>query len=215
MVLKELILLALLSLAPYHKDTETWEERATRMEFYAESIDTLTKEAVCLGEPTGCVPKWLGNRRDLAFALVILGNEESHYARHIHDAQCDLAKRECDAVHVTVDGIQMRVPQSFSPWQIKKFDVIQVDWDIITSGGNHASYLALEVAILRFSRAHRRCQLSIEGAFSGYARGGLCNWPGAKGRVADWEKLRNMSVEELQRKVTRRREKLTAQHLDH
>jgi len=96
--------------------------------------------------------------------LVALGQHESHFARYVLDGRCSdgpRGKRECDS------------GRAVGPWQIWRLAQRDVPDDL-------AAQASIAVRLLR---GYRRTCGSLEGALSMYARGGLCTWSGAAGRV--------------------------------
>lgn len=155
---------------------------------------------------------WPGSRKDLAFALVAQAIKESHLAQHVHANTCRLEKRECDSVRVYDASTRsvVYVQNSFSPWQLKKFDDIPAEeWEQIRSGIPGTKYAAWHAA-RRFSSAYRACE-GYAGAFSRYATGSSCSWYGAKERVTFLESLKRKSEYELTRLVEMRRARVQAE----
>lgn len=97
-------------------------------------------------------------------ALIALGRHESHFAGYVLDGRCSdgpRGKHECD------EG------RAVGPWQIWRLPQREVPQD---ATGQARMALGL-------LRGFRRSCGSLEGAFSMYARGGLCTWAGASARV--------------------------------
>jgi hypothetical protein len=158
----EMILAVLLSLPPWHGDVETREEREARMRVVAQAIDTAAA----------------GDRK-LALLLVVLGESESHYARHIHEGQC--RPWECDR------------GKSVSPWQIRSGPWLSHEaWEGMRGADLAATTRAAQYVARSLRHGLRACKSSmpspLHGAFSVTARGG-CGWPGAQRRVVRFRQL--------------------------
>lgn len=75
--MKEVILAILLTLAPYHKDTESKEDRDARLDVIATAIATASED-----------------KARIAAFLIMTANAETHLAKHIHEGICK--EDECD-----------------------------------------------------------------------------------------------------------------------
>lgn len=209
-MIKALILLTLLSFQPHYQDRETWEEREARMTQLAEDITYAVDVATCTDQPKDCKRSWPLDRKSLAMALVTQAKHESDLAAHIHRNECDLKKGECDARRELTPGTgEVRyIQQSFSLWQMKKFnDIPEKDWEQISAGISGTRVAALYAA-KRLGSHYRGCQETLAGAFSRYATGNSCYWARAGERVATWETLMRKSTSELEGSKNRRKEKM-------
>lgn len=97
-------------------------------------------------------------------ALVTLGEFESKFARYVLENRCSDGPRkekECDS------------GRAKGPWQQWSFPTRKVPDDI---------NIQADMAIRLLRGFYTKCGYTWEGAFSGYATGGKCDWKNAKGR---------------------------------
>jgi len=162
----QILLAILLSLPAWHGDVETAEHRAERLGVVAKAIT-----AAAAGD------------RQLAILLVVQGEAETHYARHIHEGRCGQhplsPTGECDA------------GRAVSPWQILQGPWLPRDeWVTLRGAGLGPTTRAARHAAraLRHGRHACRRPSPLHGAFSAAARGS-CRWAGAARRVARYRDL--------------------------
>jgi hypothetical protein len=156
------LLTILLGLTPWHGDVEEPEEREARLHVIAEAI-----ASAAAGD------------RTVALLLVVQGEAESHFARHIHEGHC--RPWECDR------------GRSVSPWQIQHGSWLpREEWEAMRGADLEATARAATYAARTLRYGMRACRLRmpspLHGAFSVAARGG-CGWPGAERRVARFHRL--------------------------
>lgn len=208
MTIKALIFLVLLSRTPHHRDTETWAERAERLDLVADAISSAALRATCQGPHAPaegdeeCPRLWPGSAKGLAFLLATQALHETHLSSEIHHNRCRLAIGECDArvVRDPQTGTLTYIQQSFSLWQIKRYSDIPDDhWALIERGVPGTHYAAWHAA-RRLASAYRSCG-TLTGAISRYALGGGCEWGGAKERVRTWQRLLSLDPQRLEDQV--------------
>lgn len=152
----EALLALLLGLTPYHGDTETPAQREARLSVVAHAIADVT------------------TRPETAVLLVTLGEQETHYAQHIHEGRC--RPHECD------HGL------SVSPWQVRLGRWLpRPAWEAMRDASRHGTTMAARQAMKALRMGWRLCG-GPEGAFSVAARGG-CGWPGAPRRAHRYRTL--------------------------
>jgi hypothetical protein len=200
MPIKALILLALLSRTPHHKDVETWQAREDRLTLTADAIAEASLRATCQLDDSECTRLWPASAKALALLLVTQAQHETHLSAEVHHNRCRLSRGECDSRRVLQEGEVVFVQQSFGLWQLKNFsDIPPEDWDAITSGVPGTRQAAWHAA-RRLSSAYRACG-TLTGAISRYAVGSGCSWEGASERVDTWVRLDSLSPEHLQDRV--------------
>lgn len=162
----ETILAILLSLTPWHGDDERPPERRARLDVVAHAIADASR----------------GDRR-IALLLIVQGEAESHFARHVHEGRCGehplSPPGECD------DGL------SVSPWQVRRGPWLPRErWATMRGADVQATTRAARYAARALRYGMHACQRRspLHGAFSAAARGG-CGWPGADARVARYRQL--------------------------
>lgn len=206
MALKALILLTLLSRTPYHRDTETWEEREERLELVADAIHDSATRATCTEthKKEGCKVIWPYSSRSISMLLVEQAVSETNLSHLIHDNQCRLEIGECDAAKVwsKKKGRYNYFQQSFSLWQLKRFrDVSMAAWKKIESG-RPGTHQAAWLATRRLAGGLSGCG-SIEGAIARYATGKACKWEDAPKRYALYQSLMNTNRDAMEKSVKR------------
>lgn len=216
MSIKALILLALLSRTPHYRDTETWEERENRLSLVADAIDNASLKATCQGghappkdDPAACPRLWPGSRKTLAFLLVTQAVHETHLSAEVHHNRCRLEIGECDSrwYYDPKKKRRVYVQQSFSLWQIKKFEDIPVaDWDQIQLGVDGTYYAAWHAA-RRLASAYRACG-TIQGAISRYGIGHGCVGGSAALRMETLHKMLATSPTTWEKGVATQRDRM-------
>jgi hypothetical protein len=172
------LVVVLLGFPPYYRDSESGEARAARMTTVAQSIEAASYEATCTGPFTtaeSCEPVWAGTREDLEVLLVIEGEFETHFARHVGEGRCQ--RWECDA------GRARHYWQNWvNPW------VSRETWRELEGVGFVPTTRAAVAASSVLGEGLKRCR-SIEGAISFYARSS-CRWAGAAPRFREFLRIR-------------------------
>jgi hypothetical protein len=174
-----LTLQTLLSLAPYHRDRETHDERLARMTTTAEAMHSAALEATCSGPFEGadfCTPVWQGKPAELVALLGAVGWHESAFAKHVGAGACK--PWECDggrARHYWQTQAGPRLPRA--------------EWLELEGVEYYPTTRAAYAAARELGFGHRRCR-SIEGAIAFYARPATgCRWPGAAPRARTYRRL--------------------------
>ena len=179
------ILTVLLTLQPYFGDQESPAERTERLEIIAKAIDYASARATCSGafeEWVGCRPVWRGDRTSLAAALIVVAQNESNLALHVHQGRCK--PKECDAiVDRNPQGERVVVHQARSLWQVHYSSLIREEWPNMAGTSLWATSDAAW-ASARMLAGHRSRCLTDTGMFGGYGTGGSCMSPSAQRRAA-------------------------------
>jgi hypothetical protein len=158
----------LLGLAPWHGDVEPPAARTARLRIVAQAIDTAA-----------------AGDRTIALLLVVQGEGESHYARHVHEGRCGehplSPPGECDR------------GRSVSPWQVLLGPWLPRErWEDMRGADIEATTRAATYAARPLRHGLYVCRgrgpSPLHGAISVAARGG-CGWPGADRRVARYHAL--------------------------
>lgn len=162
----ETIFAILLTLAPWYRDHESPAEREPRLQVVAHAIADAA-----------------GSDREIAILLILQGEAETHYARHVHEGRCGehplSPPGECD------DG------RSVGPWQALRGPWLpRQQWEAMRGTDVRATTLAARYAARALRHGRQACQRRspLHGAISIAARGG-CGWPGADRRVARYREL--------------------------
>ncbi len=162
----ETIFAILTTLAPWHGDAESPDDREARLHVVAHAIADAAD-----------------GDRQIALLLIVQGEAETHYARHVHEGRCGQHPMsppgECDYL------------KSVSPWQVRRGPWLPRErWESMRGADVRATTRAARYAAraLRHGRSHCRRRSPLHGAISVAARGG-CGWPGADRRVARYREL--------------------------
>lgn len=142
--MKEILLALLMGMLPHNSDTETVLERRDRMEIVAAAMTDAVNQATCSGSwSSGCTRRWRSPRKYLAAALLVQGENESHFARRIQAGDCK--PDECDPTMrkrlVLVDG------------RVRKHTVVDADGNPIMWHAArgiwqvHSSYLPANISL--------------------------------------------------------------------
>lgn len=181
------LLAAALALPAYYRDREPPEDRRLRLETIARAVDIASARAVCASEAE-CKPIWPGTRRELAFLLLTQAWYETRLASHIHRDEC--GPHECDAYRKHGKILH----RSKSLWQLQASNLLPREvWE--TLGGTdlesttRAAWYAAQLLARHRWRCARDTRHWVAPTVSGYARGGLCDWPPAAARARLWKKL--------------------------
>lgn len=195
------LLLVLLSLVPAHKDIETWDERVVRMNTFAVAIDAASEKATCSGQynTTDCKLLWpRSKKKDLEMALVEQAETESHFAKNVHEGNCE--KWECDPRKL----LGVIYFKSHSNWQIQaEPPVNRALWAEIVGIDQHATTRAAWAATLVLANGWKHTH-SIHGTFGVYAGLGA-GWPEGKIREKRWEELMRLTDEQATKLIRLRK----------
>lgn len=179
------ILTVLLTLQPYFGDQESPDERVERMVVIAKAIDYASARGTCSGafeEWVECRPIWRSDQESLAAALIVIAQNESNLALHVHQGRC--GPKECDAIMVrNAQGERVLYHQARSLWQVHYSSLIREEWPNM-AGTSLWSTSDAAWASARMLAGHRRRCLTDTGMFGGYGTGGSCTSPSAQRRAA-------------------------------
>lgn len=171
---------AALMRGPVHKtDTETREERVTRMHMVAESIDDTTKRAACVDSPDPECKPVLSDRRLMAALLLGKGRVESGFAQYVHEGRC-----QDGPVGQRCDSDQFGVARAHGLWQEWRQAVYPAsDWAAMHAATPEATHLAAWHAGKLLAGMLRHCLREYPGdeiasAIAGYAGSCLLLPPG-------------------------------------
>lgn len=177
----EAIFAILMHYQPFFADNETEPVRRERMRIVAAAIEHSADRATCSGAWAKRECRRLFNdRRGLAAALIVIGHEETRFARYVHENRCldGPPGMRCD-----LDD--KGVPRARGLWQVWRVACPDL-WDRMVDASLEATKAAAWCSATRIAGAYRRCQNhnrdAWSGAFSGY-RGASCTWPGAVRRA--------------------------------
>ncbi len=172
-MLKDALLAAALSFRAWHGDTETPEERTTRLTTIAEAIAEASAKATCTPPADeDCVPAWPGARRELAFLLLAQAHFETHLARHVHEGRCRVTAGECDG------------GRAVSLWQLHSGAHLSRErWQSLIGAEREPTERAAYEAAKALGRAKNHCG-TTRGAIALYATGKSCTWDRASAREA-------------------------------
>ena len=186
--LTTLILTILLSLTPYHTDSnfEDEEQRKERMEVIAKAIADVSLRATCkdIHDKKDCKKIWGGTPKQLAALLIQQGYSESGFSHHVHAGNC--RDDECDAFK-RKDGTIVHLARS--SWQMHHTRYTTKYWDKMEGTDYISTWNAAAAATKLLSRGYASCG-SIYGTISQYATGKTCDWKGARKRVTMYKNLR-------------------------
>lgn len=177
----EFILLILLSLVPSYQDTENWQQRTARMTIIAHAIDDAASFQTCTGKygnDQQCKRTWPYTKKELVMFLITIANEESHFARHIHEGNCK--DHQCDP---SINAKGEKYFKARSLWQIQKTGFVKSDeeWKRMLGSSQEATTTAAHVAA-RIIRSGRLSCGTVKGVFSLYAGIGCGNWDSPRAR---------------------------------
>jgi hypothetical protein len=121
----QILLTILLGLRPYSLDQEAAPDRSARLETVAKAIEYASSRATCQGAFTAwaeCSPIYHGARIELAALLLVMAQEESGLALHVHEGRC--RPHECDAAMVR----GQLVHRARSLWQVHYHPAFAEEW---------------------------------------------------------------------------------------
>jgi hypothetical protein len=196
----------LMSLQPAYGDNESWEERTERMQIVAQAIDDASSRATCSEEynTPDCKKTWQKDKKSLAILLVATGYGESHFAKNVHEGNCD--EHECDAHKVK--GVVYH--RARSPWQIQRTGMVTAtEYKQMNSATFASTKISANVAVRYLTSGMASCN-TIHGALALYNGVRNCNWRGSKGRANFYENLMKKTVSQLENAAKKQRADLEA-----
>jgi hypothetical protein len=162
----ETILAVLLSLPAWHGDVETPAERRARLTTVATAIATAAR-----------------GDRQVAAALVVQGNFETHYARHVHEGRCGQHPKsrvgECDR------------GESVGLWQARRGSWLpQERWESFKGADLDSTTKAAQYAARALRGGLYACG-RLSGPEAAFARAATsrCTWEGAARRADEWRRI--------------------------
>lgn len=184
------ILTVLLGLQPYYTDDEAPDARVERLTTIAKAIDYASARGTCSGafeEWVECRPVWSGDQESLAAALIVVAQNESNLALHIHQGRC--REHECDATIIRdAAGNRVRIHQARSMWQVHYCSLIREEWSNMNGTSLWATSDAAWASAKLLAGNRSRCKTTM-GMFGGYGSGASCTSPGARSRAAQAERV--------------------------
>lgn len=149
---------ALMLMTPHKTDTESLEERQSRMTTIATALDAATRKAACVGAEIPCKPV-LSDRR-LATALLLgKGHFESDFAQYVHEGHC-----EAGPIGARCDSDRNGVPRAHGPWQQWRVSVYPLtDWDDMVGADFQSTELAAEHALQLLAGGLHQCEAEYPG----------------------------------------------------
>ncbi len=154
------IFVALMRLSPHRTDTESKEERETRMHLIASAINTATLRAACSGAfaGVGCKPVF-SDRRTLAALLIGKGRFETYFAQYVHEGRCAEGPvgERCD---MDRQG-RARAHGPWQQWQVAVFP--RDDWNKMEGATSEATELAAWHAATLLAGSSSMCRPSFPG----------------------------------------------------
>ncbi|NBZ95407.1 MAG: hypothetical protein EBR40_03085 [Proteobacteria bacterium] len=200
----QFITLVLMSLEPSYGDKEPWDVREKRMEIVAKAIDDASSKATCSDAyaKDGCKPAWTRSKKDLALLLVTKGYWESRFAKNVHEGKC--RPYECDAHKINGNVVH----RARSPWQVQRTGLETADeYSKMRSSTLESTAMSAEVASRHLVMGMNRCR-TIKGAISVYGGVGTCNWSGAEGRLAFFNRINSQNEAGFKKAADNQRKKL-------
>lgn len=151
----------------------------------ASGITSATLQATCQGDWAGsddCARTWPGRPEELAALLVTTGYWESKFLARIGQGRCE--KWECDA-HKDAKGKVYHRARGY--FQIQASTAITMfEWRHMVGRGEYRAFVASATSARLLSRHYAGCK-NIQGAISGYATGGRCDWSKAGRRMTTYK----------------------------
>ena len=174
-------LLVLLSLPhAWEERAEPPDARAERLARVAVAVERARERAI-----RGPDPVWPGAGFDLAVLLLARAQSESHLTGRIQAGRC--RKYEC--------GRRRGGPARWvSYWQIAESPVVpRSEWRRLAGSDQASVDRAAWAAARVLAVGYRKCG-TIHGAISIYRGKSRCAWPGARGGLRVYQKIRRRSV---------------------
>lgn len=152
----------------------------------AAGIVSASAEATCTLDwkrADWCRPIWPTSRHSLQAALITAGYFESRWLARIGRGEC--RKNECDAYKFR--GRIYHRARGY--YQIQRSGLVSSrEWVEMLGTNEGATFVASAVSARILARNYSYCR-TYSGMFSGYARGGNCQWKGAGLRSRFMEKI--------------------------